>query len=328
MKKGFTLIELSLAMALIGVLSIIVVLVIANAVSSYHRGLTLNQINTTGMEVVDDMRTAVQSSPGRFASETECRSLYGSTDSGAGKKCVDDFAMSFVYVERYAALQTTPETRVPVFGAFCTGGYSYIWNSGYFFSDEDENYKLKDTTLHWAGLRFRQAIGGNTSSVNNDYAYGVDKEGFKLLKIEDDNRAICKAAAGALDGNYSKNGELRNSLKVDAFDIACGNASAPDTTKPAEICKALDPETVDADILDRNGNLAFYDLTVARPAEGAGTNNMFYAVSFILGTTQGGINVAANGNYCATPEGYNAEVENFDYCAINKFNFAAQATGG
>jgi hypothetical protein len=38
--------------------------------------------------------------------------------------------------------------------------------------------------------------------------------------------------------------------------------------------------------------------------------------------------VEASGNFCATPEGYNESVENLDYCAINKFNFAALETGG
>ena len=67
MKRGFTMVELSLAIALIGVLSIIVLLMIRNAVSAYHKGMVLNQINTVGMGVVDDMRSALQSSPGRFS---------------------------------------------------------------------------------------------------------------------------------------------------------------------------------------------------------------------------------------------------------------------
>ena len=34
------------------------------------------------------------------------------------------------------------------------------------------------------------------------------------------------------------------------------------------------------------------------------------------------------GNYCVPPKDYNKkDYANFDYCAINKFNFAVQATG-
>ena len=41
---------------------------------------------------------------------------------------------------------------------------------------------------------------------------------------------------------------------------------------------------------------------------------------------QGGINVTAAGNFCAAPNDYGND-QNFDYCSINKFNFAARATG-
>ena len=50
--RGFTLVELSLSMTFIAILSIIIVLVINGAVSSYSRGITLNLINTVGNEVV------------------------------------------------------------------------------------------------------------------------------------------------------------------------------------------------------------------------------------------------------------------------------------
>ena len=77
---------------------------------------------------------------------------------------------------------------------------------------------------------------------------------------------------------------------------------------------------------EKNGGLAIYDLYVSTPAESVAKNNLFYSVSFILGTIQGGINITKSGNFCATPDDYG--IENFDYCAINKFNFAAQAVGG
>ena len=74
-----------------------------------------------------------------------------------------------------------------------------------------------------------------------------------------------------------------------------------------------------------NNLLVLYDLSAAIPAQSNASNNLFYSVSFILATVTGGIDVKATGNFCATPENY--ELENFDYCSINKFNFAVQATG-
>ena len=73
-------------------------------------------------------------------------------------------------------------------------------------------------------------------------------------------------------------------------------------------------------------NLALFDLSVAKPAESGTENNIFYAVSFILGTRTGGPNIAAQGQSCAAPNDYQND-ENFEYCSINKFNFAAEAIG-
>ncbi|MBR3248683.1 prepilin-type N-terminal cleavage/methylation domain-containing protein [Candidatus Saccharibacteria bacterium] len=324
MKKGFTLVELSLALALIGVLSIIVVLMISNAVSAYHRGLTLNQINTVGMAIVDDMRAAVQSSPGRFNYESDCQSVYDGVGGNALEQCKTDKAASFTFIERYGNVSFTGSSesfRVPLYGAFCTGKYSYIWNSGYFFNTED--YAIDSSLKDKMATFSYRSLTDSSRKVQT-------KTGFKLLKVEDDNRAVCKAAAGGASGSYLKNNDARNTLNNNAFDIAC-NSITDESKRPVDICGAIDASTIDTDIIDMNsgyGGLALYDLTAAKPASSQGTNNMFYAVSFILGTVRGGVNVSASGNYCATPEGYNASVENFDYCAINKFNFAAQATGG
>ena len=45
-RQGFTLVELSLSLVFISTLSLTVVFVIAGAVSSYHKSITMNQINT------------------------------------------------------------------------------------------------------------------------------------------------------------------------------------------------------------------------------------------------------------------------------------------
>ena len=297
--KGFTMVELSLSIAFIAILSIIVVVIISNAVSAYHRGLTLNQLNTAGMDVVEEMRKTVQSSPAR-STKSECTAIYN--DSSKVKKCENDSGLSFVYIERYADVKIGSNTQnVPVFGAFCTGSYSYIWNSGYFFNDE---YRMDGAIRkeNIAVLKYTKA--GNASNVQT-------VSNFKLLKVQDESRAVCKTAAGQ-NGDYLLN-NANSAWKTikNEFNI---------TSTPIE----EDP----IDLLEGNNNLAIYNLTTSLPAESGNSQNMFYAVSFILGTLQGGVNVKAAGNYCATPEDFDSSIENFDYCAINKFNFAAQATGG
>ena len=313
-KEGFTLVELSLSIAFIAVLSIIMVLIITNSISAYHRGITLNSVNTVGMDLVDNMREAVQGSSGQSVTG-ECTMVYADSSATSLSKCQDAKGASFVSVARWAKVETLngeQSFEAPVYGAFCTGDYSYIWNSGYFFSDEYE------VSAERARFTYKIGEGATKKMFKNG-------EPFKLMRVEDRHRSVCKVAAGAVEGNYETSEQLKNSLSRD-FDLtACD--SLPAESKPAEICDVITNEPID--ILETSeNNLALYDLEVATAADNGNVDSMFYTVSFILGTVQGGINIASTNNYCATPEGYNPAVENFEYCAINKFNFAAQATGG
>ena len=299
-RKGFTLVELSLSLVFISILSLAVVMVMAGAISSYHKSITMNDVNTVGTGLVDDMRLSVQDSPG-VKLATICDAVFGSSNSGERVKCVENGAKNFISVARNASInKKNGETIInsaPVFGAFCTGTYSYIWNSGYLF--------------------------------NNDYMVGVDKaslkynyngttnlvSGFKLLKVEDKNRAVCVAAIQVRNGAVNRK---YNSDSIDAvFDI-----TAKGLLQDGEV--TVEEEAVELINEGENG-LALYDLSSAVSEQLGTAKNAYYYTSFILGTVQGGINV--NAGTCATPEGYSAVEGNFDYCAINKFNFAALANG-
>ncbi len=309
-KSGFTMVELSLAIAFIAMLSLIVILIINNSVSAYHRGITLNQLNTTGMDVVEDMRKAIQESPAAVA-KNECADLYGTGSSALGK-CDGNEGQSFVMMTEVAKEvkrgSNSSLNNVVVGGVFCTKKYSYIWNSGYF--NEQGDYEVKDTEQ--LKIRYKY-MNGSTATVK-------EKSNFKLLKVEDDTRAVCKAAAGGMNNDYKADGKITDST----IDISCDKAKNNNVS--TDICNTLEAEP--EDILAGSSNLALYGLTVGTPAMGGNSKSMLYSVSLILGTIQGGINIKTTGNYCSTPEGAESDIENFDYCAINKFNFAARTTGG
>ena len=129
-KKGFTLVELSLSIAFIAILSITIALIINDAISTYRRGLTLNQINTTGMDLVDDIRTAVQNSPATPPID-KCGN-YESGEDNFQKNCEKDSGAKLMNVTKTGEVEGVGEDA-PLYGAFCTGAYSYIWNSGYLF---------------------------------------------------------------------------------------------------------------------------------------------------------------------------------------------------
>ena len=271
-KKGFTLVELSLSIAFIAILSITIALIINDAISTYRRGLTLNQINTTGMDLVDDIRTAVQNSPAS-SPRNSCKNYKDDFQ----KNCEENNGMRLMNVAKTGKVNNIEGT--PLYGAFCTGAYSYIWNSGYLFL---ENGGDKATYTVYEGDK-------KTEEWND----------FRLLKVEDRQRAVC---GSVLPDKYNNSEDIESEFKG----------------------KDKGPVVLLAN--DGANPLALYSFTSALPAVDGLNSAAFYSMSFILGTVQGGINVMSMGNFCAAPESFDS-AENFDYCAINKFNFAAQANG-
>ena len=164
-KRGFTLVELSLSVVFIAILSITIVLIINNAVSTYRRGMTLNQINTVGMDLVDDMRAAIQSAPATM--NDNCKD-----DDGYKEECVNVRKTASVNVNGVV------KEEIPVYGAFCTGSYSYIWNSGYFYAEGGS-----------------KVLGG----VSKAKFRGKD---YPLIRIKDKEREICSQYSSSFDGNF------------------------------------------------------------------------------------------------------------------------------
>ena len=293
-RRGFTLVELSFAMVFIGILSITIVLIINDTVKTYQRGLTLNKINTVGMDLVDDMRAAVQNSSSRSV-VSDCRIAFGG-GSTALSSCEGDGGRQLVSVAKTARVQMdndTVLTDVPVYGAFCTGSYTYIWNSGYYFGEGE----YPQVVAPIASFTYRDDSGTKKTLTN-----------FRLLKVKDNSRGVCLTAVG----------EGYNTNNLNGFDVSGSGYAIAVGEPPVELLPNDENDT----------GLAIYDLSAEAPAESSASNSLFYSVSFILGTVRGGINIMASGDFCATPSDYElGSLENFDYCAINKFNFAVQATG-
>ena len=133
---------------------------------------------------------------------------------------------------------------------------------------------------------------------------------FRLLRIQDESRIFCLAAVDKTGESY----ELPRGGISNVFDVS----EVSYGTLRSDIVDLLPPD---------NGNdLAVYDISVARPAISENGDNAFYSISFILGTVSGGVNIVAQGNACAAPNGIVSG--NYSYCAINKFNFAVQVNGG
>lgn len=333
-KQGFTLIELALSMAVIAVLSISIALIVSDVVQAYRRGLTINRINTDGMDIIDDIQTAIQNSSAQSII-ADCEKYYDKNNespTSSYHNCIGTLttvgdtevqsagagAYYFVSITKTSSLkfadEPEPHDNVPIYGAFCTGTYSYIWNTGY-YDVPDVTFTEKDSG-EWATFQETPTDTLYKFSARNS------ERPFRLLKVRDDQRGVCKSVVRPYNGSeYGKDATgnvvsyptaLSNDDITGAFTMYGYGGTGGET--PVELI-----------MVDDDVNLALYDFFVARPAESTLLNNYFYSMSFILGSVRGGVNILAQGRSCATPNDY--ENEDFDYCAINKFNFAAQTSG-
>lgn len=309
-KEGFTLIELSLSMVFVSILSLLIVFIIGDTVASYRRGITFTHVNTVGMEVVDDMRVAIQNASS--APVTDSCEVYYQNNSTLQNTCKSDNAFNFVSVtvkSRVKMKNGTVRSGVPVFGAFCTGTYSYIWNSGYFESDETS---VLDASP--AYLVYRNDSGTVITKQYSDRTTNGNKP-FRLLKVKDTQRGVCVSVVRPYSsGTYAESYALPAAIS-NKFDISNGYGAVPNNEPPVDLLQA-----------DNTNDLVIYAFEPAKPAISDTQKNMFYSASFILGTISGGIDImSTDGRKCATPNDY--ENEYYDYCALNKFNFAVQANG-
>lgn len=109
-RRGFTLVELMLAMSFIGLLLIVVTLTAIQMMRTYNRGLTLKEVNTVGRAVSDDIKRTIAAS----------RPFIVYPPRVPGNPTVNyDSRLVLAY-----------PTSVATDGRLCTGQYTYAWNIG------------------------------------------------------------------------------------------------------------------------------------------------------------------------------------------------------
>lgn len=292
-KSGFTLVELGLALAFIAMLLLIISVLIISVISIYRKGLAINSVSATGRAIIDDF-TASITEASSASPETLCGSIYS-----AGTKdhtdCLSDKAMKLI-LQEYRVTPTDPNSLYRG-GVFCSGSYSYIWNSGNTL--KTENHVL---------LTDGDPIQINYYKASNSTSLKTLKD-FRLIKIHDPHRYAC-----------AKN------LETTAYKLASNSPDIITVDYPGSPSSHYYPKEPPVDLIATTDNtLALYHLTLAKPNTNPATSNAFISGSFVLATITGGVNIMGTGNYCKPPA---EQDSNFDYCAINNFNFATQAIGG
>lgn len=108
--KGFTLIELMLAMSFVSVLLVAIAMLTIQISNIYTRGITLKEVNESGLEISNDMQRSIQSGE-----------VFDVPDNGVSS-------------DNYVALEKVDGKALA--GRLCLGSNSYVWNYGELLGDE------------------------------------------------------------------------------------------------------------------------------------------------------------------------------------------------
>lgn len=301
-KQGFTIVELMLAMTFVAILLIAIAIVTINIVTIYQRGLSIKAVNNVGRSLIEELTTAINNAPA-VDTTSLCNHLAGGSDpisySGASavKDCIDDHAYRYTYNDRFDS------TGRQYSGVFCTGNYSYIWNTEYGLAGSGGNRTIS--------LKYRNESGGvqtiQSGNVNS-------KDALRLIRVLDRTYRVCSAYLQAYKDDPGGTGNWEIDITQEAKNGAENRIPMPTTG----YLNAFD--------LD----LFLYEFTVQPISQDAITLRTYMAGDFVLATERGGIDITASGDYCqngtSTSDLGNLGAE-FNYCAINKFNFAARTAG-
>ncbi len=303
-KKGFTLIELTLSITFLTTLAIIIAILVSNSAITYRKGVTIKNVNILGTEIIEDLRTSINNNHvGDMG--IVCDDVYD--DVAVRDECKSHGGFNFVSLRRTAPVTIKGGStnysageggsEVPVYGAFCTGKYSYLWTSGYFFNSD-----LYQVTGIPAAPVFKYSYNGETKIITN----------YRLLKILDEKRQVCVSATNAYLTNSSGDPLYIQNIYglTNNFDVSGGT---PLIAEPIELIRNNTGE-----------GLAIYDLYVARPAQTSVVRSTLYSGYFILGSIDGGVSIGTKSDFCKAyiDDGISED----EYCAVNRFNFSIQTS--
>lgn len=190
MKRGFTIVEITIAMTFVATLLITIALVVTQMTAIYQKGLALRAVNSTGRELVDEFTRGITSAPAKGVSYL-CNSYYSGNET-ARTACEADGANLLTYHQDTARIN---DMDVPVHGVFCTGRYSYIWNTGYALKSSESNHRAE--------------------LIVNGTNYG-DK--FRVMRVNDDDRALCGAYMNGGSYRYNGNSGSKYSYNISSDD--------------------------------------------------------------------------------------------------------------
>jgi len=287
-------------------LLISIAIVTINIVSIYQKGLALKAVNNVGRSLIEELTTSINSAP---AVDTTSLCNHLASDSGDGPiyypnpaECVADKAYHYIYNDRF------DDQGNQYSGVFCTGNYSYLWNTRYGLNGTP-NDKNSSRTLT---LKYRNESNAIVT-VGNPSASSDSDRPQRLIRVQDRTYRVCSAFLQKQDEDRYGTGNWELDITNEAKNGTINSIPTPTNGY------------LDAFDLD----LLLYEFTVQPISQDAITLRTYMTGNFILATDRGGIDITTTGDYCQNSE--TSQLDNlgaeFNYCAINKFNFAARTAG-
>ena len=317
-KKGFTIVELMLAMAFLGTMMMGIASLIIKITNIYQKGLAIRNVNTVGREILSDLSRTVTAAP--------VGSITVNPDP-ADHKTVD---MSSILAARSKYFVEQRSGGKQMSGAFCTGDYSYVWNTADSLRAARTHFNSGSTPSLVKG-RINTSEAAITNYLSHDAGQNtiIVKIGNgkylipKFIRFLDTNRDVCISKSASDNGKtyYTMDRRDNTVKRNDSRTLIDLTYSGVKENNITEL------------IAENEADLALYDFMVVPATQNYSTYQIFYSGSFILATYRGGVNIQANGDFCQGADnpdlGADSEYtgNDFDYCAVNKFNFAVRATG-
>lgn len=199
-RKGFTIIELMLAMTFVSVLLIAIALTIVQIGTIYNRGITLKEVNQTGRSISDDITRSIGAS--------------------------SNFSL------------TRSVVNTPAGGRICTGQYSYIWNTAFALQENNPSvvrFQAPSTTE----IRLLKvpdasgaycAVAANGTPTLTQVSSSDSAASVELLKSGDRTLSIHQLAMTQAANGRSAAGQQILSL---TFTIGTGDVTALNTARTA-----------------------------------------------------------------------------------------------
>ncbi len=160
-KKAFTIVEFMLATAVLAVMMMSIATLTIRIIDIYKKGLAMRAVNSVGRDIINDLNRVVTSSPvtGKVMPDAS-----GSVTNSQIQK---------MWANYYNELTMSKNGKnVQASGVFCTGQYSYIWNTAPVIEILERGGALPASTLK------------------------INDKVYRLARIPDSDRDVCEHGSG------------------------------------------------------------------------------------------------------------------------------------